>query len=178
MDALQPYVLPLKGLGDGNHKFEFVVADDFFAAFPESPIQKADVQLAVELDKRPSLLVFNFHFTGWVEEQCDRCLAPIQLPVSGANQLLVKYGEPDEEAEDEDVVYIPMETSSWSLAQFAYEYILLGIPMIKTFDCEAEENPPCDEEMLDYLQQEDEVEEENTNNPFRDALKNWKQGEN
>lgn len=178
MDALQPYVLPLKGLGNGNHEFQFVVDDDFFAAIADSPIQKAKVDLVVELDKRPNLLVFDFRFDGWVEEQCDRCLASIQLPVSGTNQLLVKYGEAEDSTEDEDVVYIPIETSAWSLAQFAYEYIVLGIPLIKVYDCESEQNPPCDDEMLDYLEQKEEAkEEENTNNPLRDALKNWKQKE-
>ncbi len=178
MDALQPYVLPLKGLGNGNHDFQFVIDDDFFAAFPESPIQKAKVDLTVELDKRPNLLVFDFRLKGWIEEQCDRCLAPIQLPIEGMNQLLVKYGDPEDQTEDEDVVYIPFETSSWSLAQFAYEFIVLRIPMIKVYDCDDEQDPPCDLDMLDYLDQEEETEEENTNNPLRDALKNWKQDDN
>lgn len=176
MEALQPYILPLKGLGHGNHQFSFKLNADFFAAFPDSPIQKADVQLAVELDKRPNLLVFDFRFNGWVQEQCDRCLVSIQLPIEGDNQLLVKFGEPEDDAEDEDVVYIPVDTSSWSLAQFAYEYVVLAVPMIKVYDCQAESNPPCDQEMLDVLDQKREAEED-TNNPFGEALKNWKQTE-
>ena len=176
MDALQPYILPLKGLGNGNHHFTFTIDEDFLAAFPESPVQHAEVQMEVKLDKRPNLLVFDFSFKGWVKEQCDRCLVAIQLPISGEEQLLVKFGEPDEDGEDEDVVYIPIETSTWSLAQFAYEYVVLSIPMIKVYDCESEADPPCDEDMLSYLNREDK-EEENTNNPLRDALKNWKKGE-
>lgn len=175
MDALQPYILPLKGLGAGNHTFTFEVDNDFFAAFPDSPVDKAEVQLELALDKRPNLLVLDFSFRGWVGEKCDRCLAQIQLPVEGENQLLVKFGEPEEENEDEDVVYIPVETSAWSVAQFAYEYILLGIPMIKM--CEEADDTYCDKEMLSYLENKESV-DENTHNPLRDALKNWNQDEN
>ena len=46
-------------------------------------------------------MVFDFSFKGWVKEQCDRCLVAIQLPISGEEQLLVKFGEPDEDGEDE-----------------------------------------------------------------------------
>ncbi|MEL6658686.1 MAG: DUF177 domain-containing protein [Bacteroidota bacterium] len=174
MDTLQPYILPLKGLGTGSHQFTFAVDSDFFAAFPDSPVQQAEVQLTLDLDKRPNLLVLDFSYNGWVEEKCDRCLTQIQLSVEGANQLLVKFGEPEEENEDEDVVYIPAETAVWSVAQFAYEYILLGIPMIKA--CE-EVSDTCDQEMLSILEGNDNSEEER-HNPLRDALKNWKQPDN
>ena len=176
MDALQPYILPLKGLGAGNHTFTFVVDNDFFAAFPDSPVEKAAVQLELALDKRPNLLVLDFSFSGWVEEKCDRCLAQIQLPVEGENQLLVKFGEAEEDNDDEDVVYIPAETSVWSVAQFAYEYILLGVPMIKMCE-DRSTSTDCDEEMLSYLENKN-SEDEQAHNPLRDALKNWKQGEN
>lgn len=174
MDSLRPYILPLKGLGDGNHQFDFEIDAEFFSAFEESPVEDAKVSLQVELDKRPSLLVLNFSFSGWVGTTCDRCLVPINLPVQGENQLLVKYGEAGKEPDSEDVVYIPLETSNWSIAQFAYEYVLLALPIIKVFDCQAEEEPPCDQEMLDRLDgpPSDEA-EENTINPLWDALKDW-----
>ena len=174
MDTLQPYILPLKGLGTGYHQITFAVDNEFFAAFPDSPVQQAQVELSLELDKRPNLLVLDFSYSGWVAEKCDRCLAQIQLPIEGANQLLVKFGEEEENNEDEDVVYIPVETAVWSVAQFAYEYILLGIPMIKS--CE-DANTTCEEELLSYLEGNESGGEE-SHNPLRDALKNWKQPEN
>lgn len=174
MDSLQPYILPLKGLGDDVHEFSFAIDSDFFRSFPDAPVENAEIALRVTLDKRPRLMVLNFSFTGWVEATCDRCLVSIQLPVGDENQLLVKYGESESTSEEEDVVYIPVETSNWSIAQYAYEYVLLAMPLIKVYACEEESNPPCDFETLDRLEETESKEaEENESNPFRDALKDW-----
>lgn len=169
-----PYILPLKGLNDGHHHFEFDVDGCFFQAFEDSPVQEATVQMNVEMEKRPRILVLDFIFSGTIQSTCDRCLTPIDLPINGTYQLLVKYGE--EEAESEiDVVYISQETSKWNIAQFVYEYILLAVPLIKVYDCENDDNPPCDLELLDQLDNNSHVAEELPKaNPFEDALKNWK----
>ena len=176
-DSLQPYLLPLKGLGDGAHEFTYQVDGDFFRAFPDAPVEESDVAMRVALDKRPNLLVLDFSFTGWVSATCDRCLVPIQLPIDGENRLLVKYGEGDDNGE-EDVVYIAPETSKWSIAQYVYEYVLLALPLIKAYACEEEADPPCDFETLDRLRDDAETthEDEDRANPFRDALKDWNKG--
>lgn len=174
MDSLQPYILPLKGLGDGLHEFEFLIDGDFFRSFPDCPVEEGNVKLHVTMEKQPRLMVFDFSFTGWIKAICDRCLAPIDLPVNGQNQLLVKLGEAEDAVDEDDVVYIPIETSTWSLAQYAYEYVLLALPLIKAYACEEDENPPCDFETLDRLEDtENDEAEENRSNPFRDAFKDW-----
>jgi len=169
-----PYILPLKGLNDGHHQFNFDVNDQFFQAFEDTPIQEASIQMNIELYKQPSLVVLDFVFSGTIKSTCDRCLTPIDLPVSGTYQLLVKYGEEETESE-EDVVYIPQDTGKWNIAQFVYEYILLATPLIKVYDCENDDNPPCDLELLDRLDSNSlTAEEQPTTNPFKDVLKNWK----
>lgn len=177
MDPLLPYSLPLKGLGNGVHHFDFQVDGEFFKAIEGSPIEAAEVAMQVDLDKQPRLLVFDFSFTGTVRAACDRCLADIPLPVEGNNRLLVKYGEPDGVLTDDDVVFIPADTSIWSIADYVYEYIFLAMPMIKMYDCQAEATPPCDQDMLKYiLQQEpgsDDDDDDDSGNPLWDALKNW-----
>ena len=65
----------------------------------------------------------------------------------------------------------------WSLAQYAYEYMVLSIPMIKVYACETEAEPPCDEAMLDYLDRAEPT-EDHTDHPLRDAFKGWKQEDN
>jgi len=158
------------------HSFAYEVDRVFFATFPDSPVQEAAIQLAVQLDKRPNLLVCEFSFSGTVVTPCDRCLATIQLPVQGHNRLLVKYGEAEDDPEDEDVVYIPRETSLWNIAQFVYEYILLAVPMIKTYNCTEDDPPPCDLVTLARLESAPatEASEAPERNPIWDALKDWK----
>ena len=176
MDARVPYTLPIKGLKDGMHHFTYEVDVAFFATFPDSTVKEANIQLEVQLDKRPNLMVFDFDFSGTVSTPCDRCLAAINLPIQGQNRLLVKFGEEEEELEDEDVVLIPRETSQWNIAQFVYEYLLLAVPLIKTYDCTAEEPVPCDLDTLDRLEGKGDQQptEASQDNPIWDALKDWK----
>jgi len=169
-----PYILPLRGLSDGLHHFNYDIDDPFFQSFDDSPIQKARIKMRVQLDKRPRLLVLDFNFSGTIQSICDRCLTAIKLPINGDYQLLVKYGEEEAESDD-DVIYIPQETGKWNIAQFVYEYILLAMPIIKVYDCENDDNPPCDFDLLDRLDETIPTEEEQPKaNPFKAALENWK----
>lgn len=171
--ALTPYVLPIKGLSTGTHTYSFQVDETFFRAFEASPVEYANVEVALVLDKKPRILVLDFDLAGTVQTECDRCLTTIQLPISGQHQLIVKYGEATNDSEDEDVVYISPDLSSWSVAQFVYEYILLALPLIKVYDCENDTPPPCDEQMLDKLEGAEDEQDNQPSNPFRDAFKDW-----
>lgn len=175
MDALVQFILPLKGLGDHQHSFDFSLDNSFFRAFPESPVADGQFEVQVTLDKRPSLMVLDFVFSGTIKTNCDRCLSSIRLPIHNTNRLLVKYGESDtDEKEEEDIIYISRETTQWSIAQFIYEYIVLAIPMIKVYDCEEETPQPCDLKLLSRLDEsEPEEVEEQQENPIWGALKGW-----
>ena len=171
METLNQFTIPLEGLKDGMHQFDFQIDKEFFKHFEQSPIQEGNFDLKLFFDKRPDLLVFTFDFKGSFSTNCDRCLEDIDLPMKNSQQLIVKYAEtPSEEAE---VVYIERGTQQLNVAKYAYEFICLSIPMIKVYDCEADENPPCNQTILDQLYKE-EVEEEETKNPVWDALKDLK----
>lgn len=171
METLNQFTIPLEGLKDGMHQFDFQIDKEFFKHFEQSPIQEGNFDLKLFFDKRPDLLVLTFDFKGSFSTNCDRCLEAIQLPMKNNEQLLVKYAEtPSEEAE---VVYIERGTQQLNVAKYAYEFICLSIPMIKVYDCEEDENPPCNQAILDQLYKEEEIEEE-TKNPVWDALKDLK----
>ncbi|RQH21125.1 hypothetical protein D5R40_31635 [Okeania hirsuta] len=53
------------------------------------------------------------------------------------------------------------------VSKYVYEFICLAIPMIKTYDCQAEDERPCDDKMLGYLETQNE--EEQQDNPIWDA---------
>ena len=172
METLNQFTIPLEGLKDGMHQFDFQIDRGFFNHFEQSPIQEGNFDLKLFFDKRPDLLVLTFDFKGSFSTNCDRCLEAIELPMKNSEQLLVKYAEaPSEEA---DVVYIERGTQQLNVAKYAYEFICLSIPMIKVYDCEEDENPPCNQAILDQLYNEEEVEEEETKNPVWDALKDLK----
>ncbi|MFN4255441.1 MAG: YceD family protein [Saprospiraceae bacterium] len=166
MDVLRAYSLPIQGLKDGVHSFEYQLDQVFFSHFEGSPIEAADIEVRLELDKRPDLLVFDFDLTGRIGAECDRCTAKIQLPIEIQQQLMVKFGEADED--DDEIVFIPRESPDFNVAKYLYEYAVLAMPMISTYDCENDPEPPCNREVLAYLNQT----EETKDNPVWDTLKN------
>ena len=180
MDPLLPFIIPVRGLRNGVHEYHFDIDGEFFRAFESSPVQEGHIALTLTLDKRPDLYVLNFSFSGTLRTECDRCLAEIDLPVADEQQLLVKYSL-DGESEEADVIFISPETQQLNVARFAYEYILLAMPMIRTYDCRSEAMPPCNEEMLRYLEQQEAAppaEEGEQPNSVWDELKKWSKNKN
>jgi len=175
MDGLVQYTIPVQGLHNGHHQFDFQVDGAFFKHFEASPVRHGDVQVQMSLDKRPDMLILEFDIEGTVRTNCDRCLANIDLPISGEQRLLVKYSEEEDTGTDE-VIFIHPDTQSLKVANFVYEFVVLAIPMIKTYDCETEEEPRCDQTMLSYLDDEPKPESKG-NNPFAEALKDLKNKE-
>ena len=175
MQALIPYTLPVSGMGIGVHHFDFQVANDFFAAFEDSPVKRGALAAQLDFDKQSSMYVMEFSFEGTVEVECNRCLENFSLPVADQARLLVKFGEEPLEA-DPDVLYLPYGTVQLNVAQYLYEFILLSIPMAPTHD-DADEH--CDPEMLQFLEpapetDRTEVDDDEPGSPWN-ALKDFKQ---
>lgn len=169
METLVQYAIPVKGRSDGIHHFDFQIDRSFFRHFEHSPVRDCAIDLKLELDKRPGMLVLQFDFSGSVSSECDRCLESIQLPVSGSQQLLVKLSsEPGRE--EAEVVYMDPEETSLQVAQYIYEFIVLALPMIRVYDCENDPESPCNPDMLAYLETNEE-DAPSGHNPLMDELK-------
>lgn len=149
MKGLEAFVLPLSGLLDGTHNFFFKVDDGFFRHFEKSLITAGIFEVNLEFDKRPNLGILLFDFQGKVTVNCDRCLELIQIPVSGRNELLIKFG--GVAGEEDEIIYLHWKTESLNVAKFIYEFITLAMPLVKKYDCELDSRAPCNEEVLKYL---------------------------
>lgn len=173
MDSLVQYSIPVKGLRTGTHQFDFHIDSEFFKLFENSPIADGNIELTLLFDKRPDMYVLQFDFEGTVKTECDRCLEFINLPVSDSQRLVVKFSETAEsEAEEADVIYIHPESQHLNVANYIYEYIILSMPFMKVYDCENDDNRVCNQEMLSYIQNVEESEEETERNPLWEELKN------
>jgi len=173
MEALNEFTIPIEGLGEGMHHFDFQIDKRFFDHFENSPIKDGNFNMKLHFDKRPDMLVLTFEFSGTYKTDCDRCLEVIDLPVKDSQQLIVKYS--DEPKEDE-IIYISYDTQLLNVAKYAYESIGLAIPIIKV--CDEMEDPPCNDKMLDYLDgdndNDDDGGNDKPNNPIWEALKDFK----
>lgn len=169
METLLPFSIPVKGLKNVIHKFEYFIDHSFFKHFEDSPVNDGALNVDVTFEKRPDLFVLQIDFKGTVKADCDRCLVQIDLPISDSQRLMVKVGEG--ESEDPDIIFIHPEESKLNIAPYIYEFVLLAMPMIKVYDCDNDENPACNFEMLKYLDENSEQKEEGASNPIWDELK-------
>ncbi len=149
MDALDHFNLPVSGLRNGLHEYNFSIENDFFAHFPESLVTEAAVAVKLSFDKHPDFYVMDFEFKGKVKTTCDRCLEEFNLPIEDSQSLMVKFDEKEEE--DADVIYILKGTQQLNVARYIYEFINLAVPMVKTHEDAGES---CNPEMLKFLSQE------------------------
>lgn len=153
MNPFVVYSIPIQGLKTGIHAFRYELDGTFFDKFEDSPIGDCALQYEVQLDRRPDMLVLDFDLRGTIEAECARCTASIHLPVESQRQLIVKFGDAEGETEDE-VVFIHRETSEFNVAAYLYEFAVLSLPITNTYDCQSEEHPPCNFEVLAYLKNE------------------------
>lgn len=167
MNVLDQFSIPVSGLRNGLHGYDFKIKDDFFESFEASPVQIGNIDVHLDFDKREDMYVLLFSLSGQVETVCDRCLDPFDLPIEEKQSLMVKFAE--EPWEDADVIFIAQGTPVLNVAKYIYEFVVLAVPMTKSHDDAGED---CNPEMLKYLESK-EAEEPTapSSNPFKDAFK-------
>ena len=167
------YKIQFGGLSMGEHQFEFEIKSKFFEQFSESEITEADIQVKANLVKQNSLMHILFAFEGTIKLSCDRCLVDYNCPISGQEKLVIKHGNPDES--NDDILVLKEGVEEADFTQYLFEYIELAIPSRKV-PCEEEEidiEVECDESTIAKFN-ELKIEEEPSENPEWDKLKNIK----
>ena len=168
MQALRQFSIPIKGLKTGLHEFKFEIDQDFFKSFENSPVKSGLLNCVLAFDKKDDHILLNFETSGSVKTTCDRCTSQIDLPISSEYEIIVKYGEENNELEE--VYYLEPDAHEINVASLIYEQIVLALPLIKVYDCEVDEPRPCNFDILSILSEESEA----ASNPLGDALKNLK----
>ncbi|MBY5957716.1 DUF177 domain-containing protein [Membranicola marinus] len=173
MEGWKELVLSLPGLPVGVTTIETTVATKFFAQFEQSPIGEAAYEVRVFVDKKPGLYIVNVEADGWFAAACDRCLVPIRIPVETSNQYFFNLQSASKESveDEEEVLTLEEGTVELDLRPLVYESIVLSMPMINVYECEEEEQPPCDMKVLKVLQDKKKMDSDRTS-PTWDVLKN------
>lgn len=173
------YNIEFKGLSEGLHNFEFKVDDAFFIHFEGSLVEKGDVVVAAELEKRSAFIKVHLKMKGWLELTCDRCLDNYRQKVKNETELFVKFGEKEFD-EAENVIWVLPEEHQINLAQIIYEYVSLSIPLRHVHPKNAKGERECNPEMIEKLKKYTHFDDdENTSvDPRWNALKNLGNGKN
>jgi uncharacterized metal-binding protein YceD (DUF177 family) len=121
-------------------------------------VKNGDVSVKLILDKeKETLLVLDFSFKGEIEVECDRCMDMFNYPVSNSARILVKLTDKEEDSEDDELIYLPIDTWEMDVKPMIYEFINLQMPLRRVCSLV---NKECNPEVIAYLQnQEDEKKE-------------------
>jgi uncharacterized metal-binding protein YceD (DUF177 family) len=165
------YCIPISGLKEGHHLFDFEIDKEFFESFEESEIKEGNLKAYVEMEKRSTHLDLDIRISGTVMISCDRCLEEFPWPVECRNRLLVKIGKSISE-DDPDILSITSDEHELDLMQHFYEYIYLALPIKRVHPNDKNGKSTCNPEMLKKLREllVDE-EDDKTNDPRWDELR-------
>ena len=172
---MQPFIVPLSGLAPGKTHFRWHAEGQFFSAFENSEILDADLVVDVWAEKSGRYAAVDLGIEGTVVVECDRCLEDLTLKVDIEPHLTVGFGavDVDDDGGDDDVLVIDRSESELNLNQFVYDYICLGLPLVKVHP-----EGKCNPEMLRYITESEGTDtglEGETSRPFeglKDLLEN------
>lgn len=169
-----PYIIPFVGLKDGEHRFDYVIEDDFFKDREYSEVKQARIHTQVILTKAPNLLVFDIKMEGTINVPCDRCGDPFDFPVWGERKFIVSLTN-DKFEDGDDIVSLSLEASEIDISQNLYEYIILLLPPRRIHPNKEDGTSGCNPNALKILNKFSPNEEEQATDPRWDALKKIKQ---
>ncbi len=152
MEKLGEYIIPVKGLDVGIHRFQINIGNAFFENMDFADVKKGSLSLDLSVEKESNLMVFDFSFDGTVNLQCDRCLDFYNQKVSGNFRLIFKNSDHYEEITDE-VINIPAEESRIDISRYVFEFINLMIPIKKVHADDQYGNSTCNPAMLEKLEE-------------------------
>ena len=168
------YSIPLSGLKEGSHEYEFEIGNEFFKDFENSEIGACHINAEVTLVKRSAHMELNIRIEGFVKLTCNRCLDEYDQRVETDNSLLIKNGEQWEEANDE-VVMISSGEDKLDLSQIVYEFVHLGLPLGRYHSDDETGKSTCNAEMIEKLDQH-KADQDNIIDPRWNNLGKLKEG--
>jgi uncharacterized metal-binding protein YceD (DUF177 family) len=133
------------GLKLGTHRYAYDLNKSFFEGIEGSLVENGNVHVDVTLDKKETMMIVNFAFTGEVNAQCDRCNDPIVLPIQKEYRIVYKFGT--EISDDENLIVLDNDAFEIELAQPMYELIVISLPTRFLH-----EQGTCNEAMMELYQ--------------------------
>lgn len=146
MNSRDEYIIPFEGLKVGEYVYEFHVDDMFFEEFEYSIISGGNIEVVFTLEKKETMMLGHFNMSGIMKMACDRCMEPMDIPISVSHQIVFKFS--DEENEDENLVHVPSSAFTIDISPMIYELLTVALPSRSVH-----EEKECNEEMLGLLNQ-------------------------
>jgi len=152
LNNTKSYIIPFKGLTEGNHPFSFIVDNEFFEKYDFSDVKGGNIIIDVLLSKKAQLLELKFSINGEINIMCDRCLEYFLLPFKYKTILYIKFGNIFEEIE-ENIITIPYSEKEINILQYIYEFIHLNLPYRRIHPNYLNGKSLCNKQMLEKINQ-------------------------
>lgn len=132
MDAIEArdFLVNIPSLKNGEHEFHFEIRKSFFEQFEGDLVENGKGSCHLFLKKSETMMQLSFELDVNVKLICDRSLELFDFPIKKKHNLIVKFGEQNEEL-SEELIVIEFETQTLDVAPIIYEFIGLDIPMKK-----------------------------------------------
>lgn len=123
---LKEYNLVFSNLKDGEHKFEYILGDSFFACFEQSTIERGEIRVVANLHKSETMLGFVFDLNGSVTSGCYRCNSSIAVDIISDFRLVFKFGH--DVSDHEELIVLAPEEYQIDFSPYFYEFAHLSVP--------------------------------------------------
>jgi uncharacterized metal-binding protein YceD (DUF177 family) len=127
MKDLKEFNIPFVGLKEGKHLFQYKIDNTFFELYDYNEFEKSSINVTLEFVKKSTLFELEFTASGTINVPCDVTNEYFDLEITATLPLVVKFGQ-EYNDENEEILILPHEVYQFSVAQFIYEMIVLGIP--------------------------------------------------
>lgn len=112
-------------------------------------------------------MILEVRIEGTVNIPCDRCTESFDLPVSHSEKYYIKFG--DEAMDDDEIIILEQGEHEINIALKIYESIIVHLPLRRIHD-----EGKCNEDMMKNLEKYKPDDNDPSNDPRWDMLKNIK----
>jgi uncharacterized protein len=150
LKLVNQYIIPFKGLTDGEHEFQFELGKPFFDEHELLEARDGNIEFMITVVKKPTMLLIDVSMSGTLNIQCDRCLEYFDFPVDYESNFIVKFSDEPEESTDE-IWILHSNDHEIDFNQYFFDSVALSLPLQKTHPDDADGSLGCDREMLKLI---------------------------
>lgn len=153
MNPLSEYIIPITGIKNGLHQFDYDVDINFLHYYEFKDLLDFNGQVHINMYKNNRIFDVEISINGTILSECDRCTDEITLGVNFVHHLVFKLEDSVANNNDEDIIFLSESATEIDMAPYVYEAIVFSLPMRRIHPNDSNGNSMCNKEMINHLNQ-------------------------
>ena len=158
LKIVNQYIIPFKGLKNGEHSYNFKLGDDFFSSHNAINAKGGDVNIDVLFQKKTNLFELDITYKGYINICCDRCLEFFKYKLDYQSNLVVKFKDQESEMND-DIWILNINEYELDLFQHFYDTIGVCLPIAVTHPDNEDGEPTCEIDYPSTIEESEDIED-------------------